>query len=235
MSEQRTFVFCVTYIIIFSALVGSIPVDFQGQGSTVDDVTPVNPSLLSDFAETEEYDKTDFTGTPVIRFVYDLPDVSGTTFECLYTSNTFLLGAHSLFLGVWLGGYSWINFISGNGTNYGLSVSFTNIVNDATDGVVRYNLQYVDSGLSAGGFVFYWNTTTYSNDPSDAWDNDELFLLHGVGFTANTDITSLLFSLMLLQMPEVPTLVNVILVTPTWAALIYVAWFIIKSMIPLLG
>ena len=233
MSEQGTFVFAVTFIIVFSALVGSIPVDFQGQGTTVENITPVNPNLLSDFADREEFDKTDFSGIGSLFYVYDLP-VGGTTFECTFWDNEFNLGAHALFVGIWLGGYSWINFISDNGTNHGLFVSFSDLVNDAEDGVVRYALQYEDTGNSAGGFVFYWNTTTYSN-PSNAWGNNSLYLLHGIGITANTNIASLLLALMFLQLPEVPTLINVILITPLWGATIYVLWFIIKEMIPFLG
>lgn len=232
--EQKMFVFAVTFIIVYAALIATIPVGLQGQGGTGDSVIPVNPNLLTDFAETEEYDKTDFSGTPVLRFVYDLPDVGGTTFECLYTANTFLLGAHALFLGAWLGGYSWANFISDNGTNYGLIVSFTDIERDSTDGVVRYTLQYEDTGNTAGGFVFYWNTTTFT-DPSDAWDNETLFLVHGVGITQDTNIASLLLSLLFLQLPDVPFLVNVLLITPIWASIAFVLWFLIKSMIPFLS
>ena len=233
MSEQRTFVFAVTFIIVFSALIGSIPVDFQGQGATVETVIPVNPNLLSDFADTSEFDKTDFSGVTILFYVYDVA-VGGTTFECNYYANVFSVAAHTLFVGIWLGGLSWVNFISDNGTNHGLTVSFSDLEIDAEDGVVRYALQYEDTGNSAGGFVFYWNTTTYSN-PSDAWDSDELYLLHGIGLTANTDIASLLLALMFLQLPEVPALVNVLIATPIWGAIIFVLWFIIKSMIPFLG
>jgi hypothetical protein len=233
-SEQRTFVFAVSFIIIISALISTIPVGLQGQGATGDDVTPINPNLLTDFAETSDYDKTDFSGTPTLKYVYDLPLVDGTTFECLFASNQFYIGAHTLFVGLWLGGYSWANFIAENGTNYGGSVSFTDIDNDLVEGAVRYTLQYEDTGNSAGGFVLYYNTTTYT-DSSDAWDSSELFIVHGVGMSADTNIASLLLSLMFLQLPDVPFLVNVILITPMWAGIIYVAWFIIKSMIPLLG
>ncbi len=234
MSEQRTFVFAVTFIILFSALVGSIPEDFQGQGATVETITPVNPNLLSDFASTKEFDKTDFLGIGSLFFVYELVPTTSVTFECTYFDEEFNVGAHALFVGIWLGGINWINFISDNGTNYGLTISFSDLENDAEEGVVRYSLQYEDTGNSAGGFLFYWNTTTYSNS-SHAWDNDKLYLLHGVGITANTDIASLLLSLMFLQLPEVPTLVNVLIVTPIWASIVFVLWFIIKSMIPLLG
>lgn len=234
MSELKTFVFAVSFIIFFAALVGSIPVDFQGQGATVETVTPVNPNLLTDFAETSEYDKTDFSGTPTLKYTYDLPLVDGTTFECLFASNQFYIGAHTLFVGFWLGGYNWANFISENGTNYGGSVSFTDIDNDLEDGAVRYELQYEDTGNSAGGFVFWYNTTLHAS-ASDAWTNETLYILHGVGFDTNTDVVSLLLSLMFLQLPDVPVLVNVLIATPVWAAVIFVLWFIIKSSIPFLG
>lgn len=233
-SEQRTFVFAVTFIIVFSALIGAIPIDFQGQGRTADTLIPVNPNLLSDFASIKEFDKTDFSGIVSLFFVYELVPTTGTTFDCTYFDSEFMVGAHALFLGIWLGGISWVNFISNNGTNHGLTVSFSDIENDAENGVVRYTLQYEDTGNSAGGFVFQWNTTTYSN-PSDAWDSDELHLLHGVGLTASTDIASLLLALMFLQLPDVPILVNVLIVTPIWGAIIFVLWFIIKEMIPFLG
>lgn len=231
-SEQRTFVFAVTFIIIFSALVGSIPIDLQGKGATADTVIPVNPNLLNDFAASEEFDKSDFIGTPIPFYYAYL--LAPTTFDCRnYGDGKFNVGAHTLFVGLWLGGMSWVNFISENGTNYGTSVSFSDIENDAEDGAVRYTLQYEDTGNSAGGFVFYWNTTTYEG-PSDAWDNNKLYLLHGIGIAGNTDIASLLISLLFLQLPEVPTLINLLIVVPIWASIIFVLWFIIKEMIPLL-
>ncbi len=232
-SEQYGFVFAVSFIIFFSALLTTIPLDLQGQGATPDIVVPINPNLLTDFAEIEEFDKTDFGGILSFYFTYELPN-GGTTWECLFASNSFAIGAHTLFVGLWLGGYSWVNFISDNGTNYGMTVSFTDIDNDLEEGAVRYTLQYEDTGNSAGGFVFYYNTTTYT-DSEDAWDNDELFLVHGIGMSADTNVANLLLSLLFFQIPEVPFLVNVFLITPLWANIIYVAWFIIKSMIPLLG
>lgn len=231
--ELRAFVFAVSFIIIFSAFLSAVPVDLQGEGTSEEIITPINPNLLTDFSDTEEYDKTDFSGVVGLYYVYELP-VGGTTWECDFSSDSFYIGAHTLFVGLWLGGYSWVDFINEEGINYGTSISFDDISNDAVDGVVRYNLQFADNGNSAGGFIVWWNTTTYT-DPSDAWDNDELYLLHGVGLTTDTNIASLLLSLLFLQLPEVPFLLNVIIATPMWAAIIFVAWFIITSMIPLLG
>ena len=233
-SEQRTFVFAVTFIIIFSALIASIPVDFQGVEGTVNTVIPVNPNLLSDFADAVEWigETGDFGGVTGTYYMYDLP-VGGPTYECVFITDSFYVGVHTLFIGLWLGGYSWNEFTSDNGTNYGTSVSFTDLDNDADDGAVRYTLQDENSGISAGGFVVWWNTTTYTGS-SDAWDNDKLYFLHGIGITGNTDIATLLISLLFLQLPEVPTLVNLLIVVPIWASIIFVLWFIIKEMIPLL-
>ena len=234
MAEMRTFVFAVTFIIIFSAIITTIPIGLQGQGATATEVNTVNPNLLTDFADTKEFDKTDFSAYITwVHYVYDLP-VGGATYDCSFITDYFGLGVHTLFIGLWLGGIEYINFISENGTNYGTTVSFDDIDNDADDGAVRYSLQYADSGNSAGGFVFYWNTTTYTGS-SDAWDSSELFLLHGVGMTADTNIASLLIQLLFLQLPDMPILINLILIIPIWASIIYLLWFIIISMIPFLG
>jgi len=236
LSEMKSFVFAVTFIVIFSAIVSTIPTGLQGQGATVSDVTPVNPTLLTDFADHENYTKSDFSAYVTwLHYVYDLP-VGGTTYDCSFITDSFSLGKHVLFLGLWLGGIEYVDFIDENNTNYGTSVSFDDIENDAVDGAVRYTLQYSESGNSAGVFVIYWNTTLYS-DPSDAWDNDVLYILHGIGLdlTADTNIASLLMQLLFLQMPDMPVLINLILIIPIWASIIYLLWFIIINMIPFLG
>ena len=104
---------------------------------------------------------------------------------------------------------------------------------DDTDGSHRYDLKFIDSGDSAGKLVIYWNVTAYP-DINDAWDNNALHILHGMGIedTATANIGALIVSLLLLQLPDVPVLINLILVTPIWACIVYVLWFIIKEMIP---
>ena len=94
-------------------------------------------------------------------------------------------------------------------------------------------MQFTSSGAAAGALVCYWNTTTYATS-SLAWASNELYMLHGVGIesTATNDIGALIISLLLLQLPQVPTLVNVFLAVPIWACIVYVLWFIIKEMIP---
>jgi hypothetical protein len=230
MSEQRTFVFAVTFIVVFSALIGSIPVDFQGTGGATDTLIPVNPNLLTDFSDSEDFVKSDF-----VELIYWYPEtLGGYDFYCGFITDSFYVAAKSLFFGLWFGALSAVNFIYENGTTDYYGVSFADISNTAVDGIAPFTLVFQDSGNPAGSFLFYWNTTTYAN-PSDAWDADNLYLLHGVGMTANTDIATLLISLLFLQLPDVPLLVNILIVTPIWASIIFVLWFIIKEMIPFLG
>jgi hypothetical protein len=109
------------------------------------------------------------------------------------------------------------------------------IAGDAEDGAVRYDLKYTDSGNDAGGFVVYWNTTAYA-DPEDAWDNDVLFLLHGMGIdaTAAGNIFSLLVKLLTFSLPDVPILIGIIIGVLPWACIVYLCWFIIKESLPFL-
>jgi len=69
--EMRGFVFAVVFIVVFSALVASIPVGFQGTGETVVPVVPVDPSILTDFTDYENYTKDAFTELPPGYFFYE--------------------------------------------------------------------------------------------------------------------------------------------------------------------
>ena len=228
-SEQRGFVFGLTFIVIFSVLVATIPTDLQGLGETGDMVTPLDPSIISDFDDSKTYGKANLTAYG--QYVYDLGNKEWVFSE--YTG-TFQLGAKVLIGGIlWLGHLDSCKFISPTGEDHGSVLQIADIAADADNGTVRYSLQSIGSGNSMGGFVVYWNTTTYS-DPADAWTNEILYLLHGVGFdtSATADIGALLVSLLLLQLPDVPLLVNILLVTPIWASIIFILWYVIKEMIP---
>ena len=81
--------------------------------------------------------------------------------------------------------------------------------------------------------VVYWNPTLY-HDIADAWSNDVVYLLHGVGIdsTATNNIAEILVGLLFLSLPNVPVLVNLFLGVPVWACVIFILWFVIKEMIP---
>jgi len=229
-NEMRGFVFAVVFIIIFSGLLASIPVGLQGTGNDPLDIIPVDPSILTDFVAGENYTKSAFSGVIILGYEYDL---GGRSWICTTDETYFVLAAKVFIVPLlWLGHTDSVEFTSGT-TNRGNTLTFGEIDEDAEEGTARYTLQHVLSGESAGGFITYWNTTAYDNS-THAWDNDALHLLHGVGLenTATNDIGALLVNLLLLQIPEVPALVNLFLVVPIWAAIIYVLWFIIKEMIP---
>jgi len=230
MAEMRGFIFAVSVIVIFSGLLITIPTDFLGEGATPDTaISPISPNLISDFTESESYTYSNFT---LGVHSYNLGD-----WEWLvgYSAQNFVLGVKEKFLTLWFGGVSYCKFISDSGTDRGNVLSLTEIADDAEEGEIRYNLIFEDTGNSGGALVFYWNTTLYS-DPADAWTNDVLYLLHGLGIDElDGSIGSLLINLLFFQLPDMPFLVNLILVTPLWAMIGYIIWFLIISMIPFLG
>lgn len=230
MAEQWGFVFSVTFIIVFAALLSTVPIDFQGQADYPDMVVPIDPSLLTGFSTSANWSKSAISEVGV--YLYDLGGNSWVFHS--YAGYIFDLGAKVLIGGVlWLGQVDSCKFISSEGLNRGGYLNIEEIIEDAVDGSVRYNLQSIGSGNSMGGFIVYWNTTTYEN-PIDAYNADELHFLHGIGFgeSATANVGALLVSLLFLQIPNVPFLINVLIAVPIWASIVYVLWFVVKEMIP---
>lgn len=231
-SEQRGFVFSVTFIIIFAALLAAVPAGLQGTEETPSDLIPVDPSILTEFSDGENYTKDAFSISGAL-LVYEYT-LGGKSWMCITDESYFIVTAKVLIAGIlWLGHTDSCDFTSSQGQNRGNILTFSEIDEDAEDGTAQYTLQHVISGESGGGFIAYWNTTAYDNS-THAWDDDELYLLHGVGLetTATNDIGALLVSLLLLQLPGVPALFNIFIAVPIWACIIFVLWYIIKEMIP---
>lgn len=234
--EMRGFVFSIVFIIVFSTLLTTIPEGLQGVGASPDMVTPIDPSLVTGFSAFENYTTSTFTPyvypqTEIYEYTLGAYDWRCSTDNATY----FILRQKVLIFGfLWLGHTIDGSFVTADGLDRGPQLSYTEITSDADDGGVRYSLE-LTSGDSGGSFVVFWNTTEHST-PFNAWGNDSLYLLHGIGFSssATADIGSLLVSLLFLQIPEVPVLVNMFLVVPIWACIIYVLWFVIKEMIPFL-
>ena len=230
--EMGGFVFSIIFIIVFSTLLSSIPVGLQGTGASPDTVIPVDPSQIAGFDETQNYTKSDFTGT-VKTYAYSL---GSRDWSCLWadlTDDYFAVAALVYSWIFWLGQTDPVKFNSPDGVNRGTDLAISEIAQDAEDGAVRYSMLFTKSGDAAGSFVVYWNITQYI-DPQDAMDNDVLYLLHGIGFdaSATTNIGALLVSLLFLQLPNVPVLINMFLAVPIWACIVFVLWFVIKEMIP---
>ena len=230
-SEQRTFVFSITFIIIFSVLVATIPIGLLGRGETPDMITPVDPNTVAGFSASEEFMEGNFTEYGTYEY-----ELNNKNWYCTNFGSGFTLGAKILVFGfLWLGGLEAIKFVSSDGDDRGETLLFTDIDSDAEDGFESYEMQFVDNGNAAGTFIIYWDITAYTTSYA-AWFVDALYCIHGVGLesTAVIDIGSLLIDLLTLQLPEVPLLVNILIVVPIWAGIVYILWYIIKEMIPFL-
>lgn len=221
--EMGGFVFAVIFIVFFATLLSSIPAGLQGAGETANDLTNFDPTLITGFDDYENWTKAEFSS---FQYAYTL---NSRQWVCFSTGGNLALGAKVIYAGfLWLGQYDFVSF-----GERGTTLTFDHIEADAEEGQATYPLTYVTNGNSAGTFIAYWNETEYA-DPEDAWDNEELYLVHGVGFGAGAtnNIGALVIGLLFFSLPEVPTLINIFISTPLWACIIYVTWFLIKEMIP---
>lgn len=234
--EMGGFIFCATYLIVFSALLSSMPVGLQGIETTVNVLFPIDPTLVTGFAYYEQWNSNSTYYTGVTGYVtYDYSLNSKDWFSASDNSTDMAIIRKEYFLGLfWLGAIDPVKFISPDGSDHGSELYFTTITADAEEGAVRYDLESVLNGESAGAFVIYWNSTAYST-ASLAWDAGALWFVHGWGIddtSATGNIASLLLSLLFFQLPNTPPLFNAIFGTSTWACVIYLVWFVIKEMIP---
>lgn len=233
-SEQRGFVFSVTFIIVFATILSTVPAGLQGFDNSPESVIPIDPSILSDFTDSENYTTNSFSPSGGV-YIYDY-DLGGRSYRVFHdiAETRLALGAKVLIGGwLWLGQLDSSEFISEGGLNRGDTLEFDEIDQDDNEGTTRYTLLSVGTGQSMGTLVSYWNTTEYTT-LYDAWDDNALYFLHGVGLasSATADIGSLIIALLFLQLPNVPTLLNLFLAVPIWSCIVYVLWFIIKEMIP---
>jgi hypothetical protein len=195
-------------------------------------LTPVDPNTLAGFSDTEEFMQDNFTEYGTYEYVFN-----SKTWYSTNQGSGFTLGTKVFIFGfLWFGAIDSVKFISSEGVDRGETLLFIEIDEDAEEGTASYEMIFVDSGNAAGTFILYWNSTAYTKS-SSAWVTDTLYCLHGVGLesTAVIDIGSLLLDLLTLQLPDVPLLVNIIIVVPVWAGIVYILWYIIKEMIPFLG
>ncbi len=213
----------------------SIPIGLLGTGGTPDNLTPIDASLYTDFANSVSFDPTDFSAGTYSDY-YEYQIVTGNFYVCknYYGADRFIsIGKEVRYAGFWFGQEARTDCYDENGTKYDGGVFLSEVKDVANDGYAKFDLRYIKSGNSAGSLIFYWNSTAYS-DPQDAWDADELYFMHGQGIdsSASVDITSLLLSLLTLQLPNVPVILSIILASPFYACVIFVGWFIIKETLP---
>jgi len=229
MGEYRGFIFAITFIIFFAGLVVAVPSGLEGQGLDPDGVVPLDTAVIFGFEDYENWTMTALNAYDQYQYTFNLRD-----WWFGYYAGTVQFGAKIIYAGfLWLGQLDSCEFISSEGVNRGTVLSYEEIDTDAENGTASYNLLYLVNGADAGGFVFYWNSTEYESS-LDAFIADDVNFMHGVGIasTAPVDITSLLVGLLLLQLPNCPPLINLLLATPVYAAVVFLIWFIIKESMP---
>jgi hypothetical protein len=210
---------------MYTSFLGGMPVGFTTNTYTSPSVSEFDPSLLSGFASIETYNRSTFSN--IGDYYYYDYSLGGYNWRIAFQTDSFTLGNKVFFFGLWLGAMEYETF-SFQSEDRGTQLSFTELETDNTTGQVRYALAPI-----GGGLLFAWDVETYAN-PSDAWDNNDLQLLHGIGANSEspTNMLGLLLGLMFFSVPDIPTMLQVLIAAPIYASVIYLSWFVIKEVIP---
>jgi hypothetical protein len=230
--EIRTFAVVVTFMLVFTALLGTAPSGLVTAPTGDPAIPPVNPLLLAQWAEVQQVHKDNFT--IINGYGYYDYTLGGWNWRLSHTTGSgFRLGIKVLLFGwLWIGTLDFAEFIYA-GLGRGESLSFTEIAEDETNGTVHYEALHSAGG---GTFVVSYNDTAYAS-ASLAWDDDALYLVHGLGIddTAPANAITLVFGLLTLTVPDMPYILQILIAVPLWAGAVYIIFLAIVKLIPFLG
>ncbi len=223
MAEMKTFAFVVSFLLIYSAFLSTVPPGLLTD--TYDDptLTEIDPQLVVGFGSYVQYDLTNYTAGEFSYslggFEWNVWDLGGVT-----------LGTKVIIF-IWID-TNWVEFILESGESRGVGVFWATVQADADNGTTRYTL--VNNAITSG-MVLYWNPNDYTYC-WDAWGNDSLYIIHGVGASDESpqNALSLVLGMLTFSIPGIPFLLQVLLSSPIYASILYLIWFLIKEVIPFL-
>ena len=196
----------VSFLLIYSALLGTIPAGFMTATYETPELADIDPQLIVGFENYVMYNSTNFTAGGLD---YEFGGHLWTTISADGTITLFYRTILLLIIPV----YTPVTYSFEGGYDRGDSLTWVTINEDSEDGIARYSVKcpQVTSGL-----VFMWNTTDYEY-AWDAWGNDSLMIVHGVGAdvaNAPLDVLSLLFAMLTYSVADIPPLLQVFLNSP---------------------
>lgn len=225
MAEMKTFAFVVSFLLIYSAFLSTVPPGLLVDTYENPIIADVNPQLLVGFNESVQYNSTSYTGN---YYGYELGGYEWASWESV---TSYKMGVKAIVWAIWVS-TALNDFVNEEGENRGTELTFVEMQEDSDNGTVRYDAvnRFVSSGV-----VFYWNTNDYTY-AWEAWGNDSLQVIHGIGASAESpqNALSLVLGMLTFSIPGIPFLLQVLLSSPIYASILYLIWFFIKEVIPFL-
>ncbi len=227
MAEMKGFAFVVSFLLIYSAFLSTVPPGILTDTYENPALTEIDPQLLVGFDSWVSYNATNYT-TGYLSY-----SLGGHEWASWESSGDYKLGAKVIVWGWWISTALCDFLVDGESHGYLFtSLLWTTVYADADNGTVRYSAvnRFVTSGV-----VFSWNTNDYTY-PWDAWGNDSLQIVHGIGASEQSpqNALSLVLGMLTFSLPGIPFLLQILLSSPVYASILYLIWFLVKEVIPLL-
>lgn len=224
MAEMKGFVIVVSFLLIYSALLGTMPAGFTTDTYEAPSLGTIDPQLISGFDSYAMYNVTNYTASALDY------SMGGHLWTSLESATVFTIYYRTIIFFI-IPVYTTQEF-SFEGASRGYELEWATVQDDAENGTVRYT---ATCPQATTGVMFVWNSSDYQYC-WDAWGNGSLTVIHGIGASAFApqNALSLVLGMLTFSIPNIPTLIQVLLSAPIYACVAFLVWFFIKEVIPFL-
>lgn len=237
--EIKVFITVVTFLGVFALLVSMIPGQFAVQSKTYRQVSVpeyFEAIDIQSFVETKNL-------TVPAYDEYGLDCSVGGWELRIYPYYSPLMNMYDLVLRHidrwWIFAYGW-HSLRWRSKAKGIDLGYTLDKDEL--------LEYYDSERKVAEFIascehttvyvaFAYNTTKYDNIV-DAWANNELWMLIGIGFdqiNTSTNAWNVIGKLLFFQAPDIHPAINALIAIPLWAAIAVTIYILVLKAIPFVG
>jgi len=234
MAELKPLVLVISFLGLFALLISIIPGQFftESYGGRGVDV----PEYFEAVDITSFFETYNFTIDDKDMFQKEW-DLGGHNWimNADYGDEFIGLGKKNYWWFLWVGTEKLI-FRSSRGINRGqfLNRQELDADYDNTTSYCEYVCEGEDNPSLSTTMYFGYNTSLYDT-PSEAWENEELYVLQGLGFdqvSTSRNAWNLVGMILFFQMPDVHPIINAIIAIPLWVSIVYLTYVLILKAIP---
>jgi hypothetical protein len=241
--ESRPFIMSFTFMVVYILLLSQIPVELYVHSYTQHDynIPPYFEGLdVGVYSLSHNFTINDATTTQILGItIYDW-SLGGFDWRLLtdVNYNYMMIGKRNMF-GIFLISTDYLDFIgeSGNNRDTELYRREMNLDYTGDESWVHYRMS-LEAQPEVGCDIYLGFNTTLYNSPGEALENQALTVFQTMGLDdvyTSFNVWRLIGQLMFMTLPDIHPVLNVVLIAPIWANIVWTLLIVLSKLIPGLG